>query len=232
MEVHFTPFYLFGMGARRKLVYKSGVLSDALNGSELRKWDVKSQKIVPSEYSVFITCGNGREVIAFENEGGVYIQENDAAEAVTERPVCLPRFEGTGHAAEMRALHQEILIHIIDGKPLPNFFVYKKPWYRDSAMMCMCLKKTNNLHVGVLGFDARTNALYPYLAWAEAHFHQAPFPSMPDVSRYPLTWEAEASQADYSGIGGVCEEYERRKVAAPHTWHAAEAFLYLLEGVC
>ena len=66
----------------------------------------------------------------------------------------------------------------MDGKPLPNFFVYRKPWYRD-----------------------------------------------------PLTWEAEASQADYSGIGSLCDEYERRKVAAPHTWHAAEAFLYLLEDL-
>jgi hypothetical protein len=259
---------------------------------------------------------------------------------VTESPLCLPRFEETAHADVLRALHQEILINIINGKPVPNFFAYRKPWYRDSAMMCMCLQKTNNLHlvrdwilgldepfdrnnagiaepdnlgqalflislvsdqshplvpiilqeakhyekeghiiglsdfaehpayqtkwlkhglaslglkdsyaipevydsysslfwmdyrnqhVGGPGFDARTNDLYPYLAWAEAHFHHAPFPVIPDVSLYPLTWEAEASQADYSGIASICEEYERRKVAAPHTWHAAEVFMYLLD---
>ncbi len=32
-----------------------------------------------------------------------------------------------------------------DGKPLPNFFVYDKPWYRDGAMMAMAFEKKGNL---------------------------------------------------------------------------------------
>jgi hypothetical protein len=28
----------------------------------------------------------------------------------------------------------------------------------------------------------------------------------------------------------VSPEHVSRRIAAPHTWHAAEAFLYLLEG--
>jgi hypothetical protein len=42
-------------------------------------------------------------------------------------------------------LHQEILVNVIDGMPVPNFFVYRKPWYRDGAMMGMCLRETGNL---------------------------------------------------------------------------------------
>lgn len=36
-------------------------------------------------------------------------------------------------------------MNVVDAGPVPNFFVYKKPWYRDGALMAMCLKKTGNL---------------------------------------------------------------------------------------
>jgi hypothetical protein len=44
-----------------------------------------------------------------------------------------------------------------------------------------------------------------------------------------LTWERHASQARYEGMARIHPEYVRSSLAAPHTWHAAEAFLYLLE---
>jgi hypothetical protein len=44
---------------------------------------------------------------------------------------------------------------------------------------------------------------------------------------YPLTWEQHASQARYEGMKIVAEEFVRQRLAAPHTWHAAEVFLYL-----
>jgi hypothetical protein len=46
---------------------------------------------------------------------------------------------------------------------------------------------------------------------------------------YPLTWEIQASQADYSGMKLIDPAYAQQKTAAPHTWHAAEICLYLLE---
>jgi hypothetical protein len=76
--------------------------------------------------------------------------------------------------------------------------------------------------------DADDRANYPYLGWACDHFHQAK--RSPVSNRdYPLTWEARASQADYEAIRALSPEYTRRRLAAPHTWHAAEVFLYLLE---
>lgn len=44
---------------------------------------------------------------------------------------------------------------------------------------------------------------------------------------YPLTWETEACQADYEGMHIISKEYVEKRIAAPHTWHAAEVFLYL-----
>ncbi len=68
---------------------------------------------------------------------------------------------------------------------------------------------------------------YPYLQWAQAHFDGTDAPmALLDGGTY-LTWEAEASQADYARQAqiGVGES----KTCRPHSWHAAEAFLYLIE---
>ncbi len=84
-------------------------------------------------------------------------------------------------------------------------------------------------HVASPPFDARAGERYPYLTWAEAHFHGALPPMHLSCATYPHTWEAEASQADYARMGLVSDRYVTRRLAAPHTWHAAEMFLYLLE---
>ena len=68
-----------------------------------------------------------------------------------------------------------------------------------------------------------------YLEWTEAHFYD----STPSVTfskmKYPLTWEAYVSEADYDGMRIISEEYVENKICTPHSWHIAEAFLYLLE---
>lgn len=244
------------------------------------------------------------------------------------------------YAKVLRILHQEMLVNIVHGAPVPNLIVYDKPWYRDAAMVCMCLEKTGNLHlvrdwirslrepfdrnnagtcepdnlgqalylvslvadashplvrtvletvdgfrqgnfiVGstdsgqhpvyqtkwlkfglqALGlpdpfqvppvfdsysvlfwmdfkeqhvpgprFKPRSRERYPYLAWAEDHFYGDPPGAIGSGLPYPLTWEAYASEARYEKMAVVSEEYVGLKLAAPHTWHAAEMFLRLLE---
>lgn len=341
MKLPDCPFYLFGMGPRRKLLYGAGVLSDALTGAVVRRWDAVSEAIRPAEYRLELQMARGETAEITEDEDGVWVREGGRSACLTEGPLSLPRFERHPHAALLRALHHEILINVVNGRPLPNLFVYGKPWHRDAAMMCMCLERTGNLRVvgdWILGlsdpFD-RNNAghrepdnlgqtlymislvadachplvgsivreakgfrsgghivgftdyaehpvyqtkwlkfglrslgledpwtiprvydpysalfwmnyrdaheegpafseeakdLYPYLGCAEAHFHgwdlDAPQPPVP----YPITYEAQASQADYAGMARVCTEYVERKVCAPHSWHAAEMFLYLLDA--
>jgi hypothetical protein len=45
---------------------------------------------------------------------------------------------------------------------------------------------------------------------------------------YPLTWEQHAGETNYAGMNVVAPVYARQRLSVPHTWHAAEMFLYLL----
>jgi hypothetical protein len=341
MELPETPFYLFGMGPRRKLLYRDGTLSDIATGEVLRQWDVASCSIFPDEYSVSLETKDRDSVSIFEDEEGVWIHEESYRRPlISAGPVRLPRFEQRWDSALLRALHQEVLINILGTRPVPNLFVYDKPWYRDAAMVCMCLEKTGNLdlvrdwvlsltepfdlnngnpepdnlgqalymislfadashplveevldalrqfrredyivgitdgaehpvyqtkwikfglrslglgdpfnipevfdsysalfwmdyrgsHVKGPPFSRQTGELYPYLAWAEAHFEGWEAPEWArQEGYYPLSWEAQASKARYEGMAVVDPQYVARRIAAPHSWHAAEMFLYLLE---
>jgi hypothetical protein len=71
---------------------------------------------------------------------------------------------------------------------------------------------------------------YPYLGWAEAHFFGDPPSACLTREGWPLTWEADASEARYEGMNRVDRAFTAARLATPHTWHAAEMFLYLIEG--
>ncbi len=77
-------------------------------------------------------------------------------------------------------------------------------------------------------FGTGNREKYPYLGWARDHFYSGKNGLISDRD-YPLTWETEASQADYAGMRIISSEYVKQKIAAPHTWHAAEVFLYLYD---
>jgi len=340
MQLPKVKFYLFGMGNRHKFLYRDGTLFNALTGKAVHQWKVTKETIQPCEYTVRLNTSDGKKIIITEDEKAVWIQEGVNRLSLTEGTVNLPKFKSHPHASLLHILLHEILINIVDTKPVPNFLVYSKPWYRDAAMVAMCLQKTDNLHlikpwilklnepfdrnnagnrepdnlgqvlylisltadsshplvekvlrtipqfqkgkhlVGSTDFSehpvyqtkwlkfglralgledpyeipavfdsysvlfwmdfktahvqgpafskkAMTN--YPYLVWAEAHFHDGP-PPMSLQEHYPLTWEAHASQANYAGMKLVSKEYTDRKICAPHSWHAAEMFLFLLDA--
>ena len=69
---------------------------------------------------------------------------------------------------------------------------------------------------------------YPYLQWAANHYDTKKKGLLSNRD-YPLTWEAQASEADYKGMARIATEHVKLKVCAPHTWHAAEVFLSLIE---
>ncbi len=56
-------------------------------------------------------------------------------------------FKAYKYSEVLKVLHHEILINILDSKPLPNYLVYSNPWRRDAAMMAMCLDSTGNLQL-------------------------------------------------------------------------------------
>jgi hypothetical protein len=339
------PFFLFGMGLRPKFLYKAGNVVHAESGAVFRQWEGAKEIIVPPDYAVVLRTKTGDIIRLVEDEQGCWIEDRAGRERVpgTDQPVRLPRFEGFRFPQVMRVLHQELLVNVTPAGPVPNFFVYPRPWYRDGAMMAMAFERTGNLDVirdwilglrepydrnnageteadnlgqalflvslvsdarhplvaaiqaevpkfaavqetnrfirgrsdfaehavyqtkwlkyglralrlpdqftippiadsysalfwmdyrdaYVPGRDADDRANYPYLGWASDHFYGQRRSPISDRD-YPLTWEAEASQARYQGMALVSEEFVKRKLAAPHTWHAAEVFLYLLAAM-
>ena len=329
-------FFLFGMGDREKYIYKNKSLVRYKDNKIIYAWNDCTEEFLSDEYTVILTLNDGGRVVLCENEEGFYV--NDACLASSK--INLPTFEEYKYPKHLRILLHEVLINIIDGKPVPNYFVYDKPWYRDSAMMGMVLKHSDNLHLikdwvlslnelydknnagheepdnlgqllylislvsdknhpmvdkaleeakkickdGLLrgltdfsnheiystlwlklgldalgiqcdfisipeefdsyarmfwmsrdGIERKTkyeneyNWLYPYLWWAVKHFEQEPVENKYLEITYPMSWEKEASQAKYEQIRQLSNKYADNLFSAPHTWHASEMYLYLIE---
>ncbi len=146
-DVPDVKFFLFGMGARTKLLYRDGILFDAVSGRELHRWKVRSEIIVPSDYAVSLETEDGGAVTLREDSEAVWLEQDGKRAAVegTKSPVKLPDFAGKKFPRVLRVLHQELLVNIVEAGPVPNFFVYEKPWYRDGAMVALALKETGNL---------------------------------------------------------------------------------------
>lgn len=342
-----VKFFLFGMGNRTKMIYKNGLLYNAFDATAIKKWEVAKELIIPNLYLVQLELKNGDFVEIQENENGVYISQNNQIELIpgTKTFVHLPEFTGNSYNEILKVLHHEILINIVDSKPVPNLFVYSNPWRRDAAMMAMCLEKTGNIDLikdwvlslddpydhnngtttgrpesevdnlgqtlyllslftnknhplvssimkeahkqeknsnGSLYISGRsdfhevpayqtkwmkyglkklkmvdpytipsvkddysslfwwdykdsyvpceeyTDNLYPYLGWARDHFKETKTSAISNHD-YPLTWETNASEADYKKLSVLDDVYVLKKTSAPHTWHASEIFLYLTD---
>lgn len=78
-------------------------------------------------------------------------------------------------------------------------------------------------------FDGKSGELYPYLKWTEAHFKRKEIPGGLIHRPYPLTWEAEAIQADYEGMRIISSRVCRRQNrGAPHM--APRRCFYIYSG--
>ena len=340
-------FFIFGMGNREKIVYKEGgELIKFDNNEVIRKFDIEREKFFFDRYMVVIWTKDNKIYNIYENSYGVYIEDitdgqTNSKDLLTGGDfINLPDFEDYKYPEQLRILHHEILVSFLGDDPVPNIYVYKKPWYRDSAMMAMCLVKTKNLHLmrnwalgvtelydknnkgncepdnlGQLAFvlsyfvdknypliykiekeanrimkdglltgltdynhheiyatlwlklayerlnidtssikipekfdsyarmfwmdkkdietktpyDNEYDEKYPYLSWARYHFNGDEIDEKLLEIKYPMSWEIQASEAIYENIAPLSQNYVNNKCAAPHSWHAAEIFLYLIE---
>ncbi len=331
---------LLGMGNRRKLLYHDQCLRDVQTGEVVREWrEVYEVLYEPEEYRLTLRTPRGDELLA-EDERSLWTERGGVREHLSEAPLSLPRFGAHPHAPLLRRLHLELLLCIVDGRPLPHPTAYSQPWRRDAAMMMLVLWRTGNaslvsewiaslrdpydrnnggteepdnlgqtlalialagqsghpaislvldaaarvtedgplvgltdgaphpvyqtlwmklglrllelddpFRVPVLEdsyarlfwmdrshdaplvgrFDAAECLNYPYLAWAEAHTLGLDWPMSADPSRHPLTWERNASQADYAAAVRIGPDSAEARTCRPHCWHAAEWMLYLLD---
>ena len=137
-------FFVFGMGPRPKFIYREGELIEWPSGRVAHKWVVQRETIVPPTYAVWLKTSNST-VHIFENERGIFLEEGGKQSTLADLPVHLPNFKGENFPNTLRVLYEEILVNIVGGKPMPNFLVYTKPWYRDAAMNAMVLRRTGNI---------------------------------------------------------------------------------------
>jgi hypothetical protein len=87
MKIPHHPFFLFGMGNRRKFLYKAGTLYDALTGEILRSWSPMHEQIVPHEYAVKWQTRDGRLYSIREDETGVYLKVEGTQTYLTDSPI-------------------------------------------------------------------------------------------------------------------------------------------------
>ena len=135
------------MGNRRKFLFKEGTLFDALTGEILRSWIPVSETISHPDYSIQWQTREGKEYFLHEDEEGVILKVEGTQTFLTRSPIHLPDFKESGHPQLLRSLLHEVLINVVDGKPLTNFLVHTNPSYRDAAIICECLERTGNLHL-------------------------------------------------------------------------------------
>lgn len=133
------------MGNRRKLLYKAGALYDALTGELLRSWNPVHEQFLPHEYTVKWQSRENRVYSIREDETGVCLMVEGTRTYLTGNPIHLPDFKGMREANILKMLMHEVLINIVDGKPLTNFLVQQQPSYSDAAVIAECLRRSGNL---------------------------------------------------------------------------------------
>ena len=148
----YSNFFYFGMVDRDKLLYKDGKIIDVRSKKIIRELPHKYEVIIPNEYTVLLADEKNNITRIYEDENGVFLENNEKTETLTKgkQKFNLPRFEGRKYANILRVLNQEILFNF-DGILLkPNIISYKNSnnvWYRDTMLATMVLENTNNTHL-------------------------------------------------------------------------------------
>ena len=70
-----VSFFFFGMGHRRKMLYRQGVLTDVGTRQVIRRWDLSAEIIVPPSCTVALKTRDSDLVTLVEDEEAVWLQE-------------------------------------------------------------------------------------------------------------------------------------------------------------
>ena len=139
-------YYFFGLGNRRKLMFKNDSLIDLETGEKLYSWNITNQLIIPNQYTVIIETISNNYIKIYEDNDGIHYNINgeDMIIEGTDTKINLYNFDNQKWANTKKVLYSEILFNIKNSRIYPNIIVYDNPWYRDAAMASMVLKVTNN----------------------------------------------------------------------------------------
>ncbi len=217
-------FFLFGMGNRMKLIYRNGRLVNARTGNIEWQWDARQEIIVPSEYTVQLDLRAEpgtplRSVQIREDETGVWILQTGKRPRLvpgTRSPVRLPRFESRPAGPVMRVLLQEVLMNIMEGKPLTSFFVYDQPIAQDTAAIRAVLQATGNTSLVDPQKDTATAGVIPVAAIEKNRLGGVD---------YPLSWQRNAPGAHYPGLTVLEKTLIKQRLIPAQAGYAARLFL-------
>ncbi len=152
-EIKEDQFFIFGMGLREKYLFVKDKTTekyklikyfdeqDILENLTLKSIDYEN-------YIVYAEDEKNNKISIYENDEGIYIYNNGTLNRVLDdsTKIDIPTFENYQHKKQLKILFNEIMINITKDGPKPNFLVYENSWYRDSAIVAMALKKTNNIN--------------------------------------------------------------------------------------
>lgn len=74
-----SDFFSFGMGDRKKMIYKKGKLIDLKTRQVIRSFDFTHEMIIPNMYTVLLLDQAGRITRIYEDETGVHIEKGRMA---------------------------------------------------------------------------------------------------------------------------------------------------------
>ena len=74
-----SDFFSFGMGDRRKMIYKKGKLIDLKTKQVIRSFDFTHEMIIPNMYTVLLLDQAGQITRIYEDETGVHIEKGRMA---------------------------------------------------------------------------------------------------------------------------------------------------------
>lgn len=217
-------FFLFGMGNRMKLIYRSGRLLNARTGNIEWQWDVQREIIVPSEYTVQLSLhaepGTPPQLIQIrEDEAGVWLLQTGKRTRLirgTRSPLHLPRFDNLPNGPVLRVLLQEVLMNVMNGKLLTNFFVYNQPDAGAISPIVTVLQLTGNDQL-VAG---RKSATPDSTRRDDGHERNG----IGSVD-YPLSWQRNAPDAHYPGLTVLEKTLVKQRLMPLQAQRAASLFL-------
>jgi|GEM_PF-2048623 len=221
-------FFLFGMGNRMKLIYRNGRLLNARTGHIEWQWEVEREIIVPSEYAVQLDLhaepgAPPRSVQIREDETGVWLLQTGKRPQLlrgTRHRLTLPRYANNPNGPVLRVLLQEVLMNVMDGKPLSNFLVYDQPILQDASRMLTVLQMTGN--------DALMDGKI-YVAPERTEQDVIHLKNEIGTVDYPLSWQRNAPGAHYPGLTVLEKTLVKQRLILPQAGQAAGLFLQLSE---
>lgn len=115
-----------------------------------------------------------------------------------------------------------VAIDVYSFPPMGGVYKYLCWFVREPCFKERCKR----LLMNALGDKSSGKSQFPYLQWAVAHsFRDWEVPM--SASQYPLSWEMSGEKASFGKMKIIDADAYKHSICFPHTWTAAEMFLYL-----